>query len=283
MESTTCPECTNEIADGDTECPRCGTPVAVNPQPPPLMSVIAEPQPPASTPLVIATRVAAVVLVGWLATLAVFTWLAYREGYVDTLLPAWNTLFVVGTLPVVAGVFARRMWAQRWAFGIALFTGLGNALQASRADSNLLWIGALLLGAVVIVFAKARPIFRHDASHRGTLAQLIATIVTVGSIFIYFTSMNSQGTERGRVAFAAEVQQSYEKAGVGTVRVYIEGRSLIIEGKSDTDEQIDEAAQLMTAQLRSAGRNAKAWVLGFENIKLTNGSHTRLLAPSDPP
>lgn len=284
MESTTCPECTNEISDGDIACPRCGAvPDGEAPQAPPLMSVVSEPLPPARGPLVILTRIMAVVLVGWLCALSVFSWLAYREGYVATLLPVWNTVFVAGTLPVVAGVFARRMWAHRWAVGIAAFTGLGNAMQANRSDSTLLWIGALLLAAVVLVLVLARPMFRHDNAHRGTIAQLIAIVVTVGSVLVYFSTVKAPGTERGRAAFAAEVQHSYEKAGVTTVRVFVEGRSLIIEGKTDTAEQIDEAAQQMTSQLRAAGSNAKAWMLGFENIKLTNGSHTRLLAPADPP
>jgi hypothetical protein len=285
MESRTCPECTNEVDDDDAECTRCGATLGADvvPQPPPLMSVLSEAQPPAGPGMVIATRVMAVALGGWLCALAVFSCIAYRQGYVGTLLPVWNWIFVVGTLPVIAGIFARRMWAHRWAVGIATLTGLGHVIQANRNGSTLLWAGALLLAAVVIVLVIARPIFRHDSAHRGTLAQLLALTVTIGSALVYLTTVNSPGTERGRAAFVTELQQTYAKAGVTSVRVFIEGRSLVIEGKLDSDEQIDAVAQEMHVQLRKTGPNAKAWMLGFENIKLTNGTRTRFLAPADPP
>lgn len=295
MEST-CSECENEISDGDTECPRCGTPVngaapaatpapadssdAPAPQALPLMSVVNEPSPPASPGLVLATRAAAIIFAGWLGALAVFAWIAYNAGYTEILLPAWNTIFFAGTLPLVAGLFARRMWAQRWAIGIALFTGLGHVVQA-RSGSTILWFGVLLLAIVVLVLGVARPIFRHDQAHRGGLAQLVATVVTVGSIFVYYTTETSTGSERGRNAFAAEIQKNYVDQGISNVRVYVVNRTLVIEGQSDTDEQIDQAANMMGAQLQTHGPNAKAWVLGFKSIKLTNGVHIRMIRSAE--
>jgi hypothetical protein len=285
----TCPECTNEISDGDTECPRCGTLIKEaaparaaddTPAPPqalPLMSIVNEPQPPAKPSLVLATRVVAIVFAGWLAALAAFAWSAYSDGYTELLLPGWNTLFFVGTLPLVAGLFARRMWAQRWVIGIAVFTGLGHVMQAAKSGSTILWIGVLLLAVVAVVLGAARPIFRHDNAHRGTLPQLIATAVTIGSILVYFAVENTTGSERGRTQFAAEIQENYSKQGSPAVRVFVEKTTLVIEGLTDTDEQIDQAANMMTTQLRTHGANAKAWVLGFSSIKLTNGTHSRWL------
>jgi hypothetical protein len=158
-------------------------------------------------------------------------------------------------------------------------TALSTVMNAAQSGSWILWFGVFVLAGVAIVFAKAKSIFRHDNAHRGNLAQLIAVAVTVGSLLVYFKVETSQGTQRGRIAFVEEVKQGYVKAGITTVEVYIEGRALVIKGETDTDEQIDEAARGMEVQLRSHGRNAKAWVLGFRNIKITNGRHTRFIAP----
>jgi hypothetical protein len=283
MESMTCSECTNEVTETDTTCPRCGASLVSDATPaPPLMSVVNEAQPPAGSASVIATRIAAVALIGWLTVLAALSWMAYGEGYVDEKLPAWNSLFVVGMIPIAVGVFQRRLWAQRWAFGTALFTGISTAAGASRADSTLLGFGVLLLGAVAVVMVKTRAIFRYDNVHRGTFAQAIATIALVGSIVMYMSVWTSRGTERGRKAFAAEVQQAYAKAGAN-VRVYIEGRTLVIDSPDDTDAQVDAAVQQLHAQLAHHGPNAKAWALGFDAIKITNGSHAQRLAPPDAP
>ena len=244
------------------------------------MSLLSEAHaPPASATQITLTRVAAVALVGWLCVIAALSWMAYDEGYIDVPLPLWNSFFVVGTIPLVAGIFSRRLWAQRWVLGIALFTGIGNVMQASKADSTLLWVGAVALGGIALVMIKTKPIFRYDNAHRGTFAQLVATVITVGSLVMLFGVSQKQGTERGRKAFAAEVQKGYVDAGITSVRVYIEERTLVIEAPSDTNEQIDQAADMLRAQLVQAGANAKAWVLGFQTLKVTNGTHSRLLAP----
>ena len=275
----TCPECTNEIDDGDTVCPRCGA-ALVAPQVLPLMSVVNEPQPVASPSLALATRVAAVLFAGWLCVLAVFGWITYNDGYTEIWLPAWNTVVLVGMLPIVAGVFARRMWAHRWMIGTAMFTGLMHVMQVNENSSALLWIGILVLGAVAAVLAVARPIFRHDNAHRGTLAQLIAITVTLGSILVYYKTSNETGSERGRAQFAAETQQNYANQGLPDLRVHIEKRTLVIDAPG-TDDQIDATANTMSSELQRLGVNAKVWALGFSSIKLTNGIHSRWLRAAE--
>jgi hypothetical protein len=111
---------------------------------------------------------------------------------------------------------------------------------------------------------------------------VIAVVALVGSVIMFMGVDKNRGTERGRQAFAAEIQQSYAKTSP-SVRVYIEGRTLVIENRGETDESIDAAAQQFHEVLAKNGRNAKAWVLGFEAIKLTNGGHEQRLAPADPP
>lgn len=233
-------------------------------------------------PLELAARVMSVVMLGWLCAMAAFAWIAYDDGYTSLVLPIWNSLFVLGMVPIVHGVFSRRLWGQRWVAGISLFTGISNAIQASRTDSTLLWFGALLLFAVVFVVKRARPLFNDSDGNRGRIQQTVATIVTIGSVVITLLVMQGGGTERGRQSFAREVQQSYDKAGTtGHVRVYIVDRDLVIEGPDDTNEQIDTAADTLHLQLASVGRRAKAWALGFERIVITNGSYRRMLTPND--
>lgn len=247
----------------------------------------AEPLAPASpghrSSLELVARILSLAMVGWLCVLAALSWIAYRDGYVDTLLPIWNSVFVVGTLPIVSGVFARRLWAQRWVVGISAFTALGNAYQASRADSTLLWFGAALLTVVAFMVGRAKPVFNDSDGNRGRVQQLIAWVVTIGSVIVSLQTMQTTGTERGRGLFATEVQQGYVNAGAATVRVHVDDRNLVIESSTDTEAQIDSAAELLHGQLVTTGRRAKAWVLGFKHIVVTNGSYKRTLSPGDPP
>jgi hypothetical protein len=222
-------------------------------------------------------------MVGWLCAMATFSWIAYRDGYVGTLLPVWNSVFVLGTLPIVSGVFARRLWAQRWVVGISMFTAIGNAWQASRMDSPLLWFGAALLAVVALTLRRAKPVFNDSDGNRGVVQQLIATVVTIGSVLVSLQAMHTTGTERGRMAFAAEIQQTYAKAGAATVHVYVDNLDLVIESSTDTEAQIDSGAQMIHGQLVTSGPRAKAWILGFKRIVVTNGSYQRTLSPDDPP
>lgn len=232
-------------------------------------------------PLELAARVLSILMLGWLVALAVLAWLAYDEGYTGLLLPVWNGVFALAVVPIVHGIFSRRLWAQRWVVGISAFTAIGSAFQASRADSTLLWGGALLLGIVAIVVSRARPLFNDSDGNRGRIQRAIATIVTIGSIGVSLFVMQGGGTERGRMNFAREIQAAYDKLAPDSVRVQVKELILVIEAVQDNDAQIDEAANAMQAQLATAGKNAKAWVVGFERIIVTNGRHERSIRAGD--
>ncbi|HEX5064432.1 MAG TPA: hypothetical protein VFV99_33885 [Kofleriaceae bacterium] len=230
-------------------------------------------------PLELAARVMSIVMLGWLAAMAGFAWMAYDDGYTSLVLPIWNSVFVLGMVPIVQGVFKRRLWGQRWVAGVSIFTGISNAWQASRMDSTLLWFGALLLFAVAMVVRRARPLFNDSDGNRGRIQQLVATIVTVGSVVISLLVLQGSGSERGRASFAREVQASYDAGAPGRVHVQVIDRGLVIESIDDTNEQIDAAADSLQTQLSSVGPRAKAWAVGFEHIVITNGSYTRTLTP----
>jgi hypothetical protein len=235
-------------------------------------------------PLELAARIMSIAMLGWLCALAVFAWIAYDEGLCSLLLPIWNSVFVLGMLPIVQGVFARRLWGQRWVVGISVFTALGNGMQAARVDSEPLWFGCALLVAVAVVVKLARPLFNDSDGNQGRIQRLIATIVTIGSIVVGLQTMyGGPGTERGRELFAREVQANYDKVGAGAVRVYVNDVNLVIESKSDTPESLDAGAEALHAQLVAVGPRAKAWAVGFHRIILTNGSYQRVLTPDLPP
>jgi len=218
-----------------------------------------------------------VLMLGWLSVQAYLAWVAYNEGVTSKLLPIWNSLFVLGMVPTVHGIFSRRLWAQRWVVGVSAFTGISCAINASRADANILWVGALLLGVVALVVKQAKPLFNDSDGNRGRVQQTIATFVTIGSIVVSIIVMQGGGTERGRTAMAAEIQQAYDKEVPGQVKVLVDGTDITILASGDTNEQVDAAAASMEAALERAGDRAKMWAVGFEHVIISNGTHKRLI------
>lgn len=228
-------------------------------------------------PLELAARVMSVLMLGWLAVQAYLAWVAYDAGVTGRLLPIWNSLFVLGMVPTVHGIFSRRLWAQRWVVGVSTFTGISCAINASRADASILWVGALILAAVAIVVRQAKPLFNDSDGNRGRVQQFIATIVTIGSVVVSLIVMQGGGTERGRTLMAAEIQQAYDKEVPGQVKVLVDGTDITIFASGDTDEQVDAAADSMQTALDRAGNRAKMWAVGFERVIISNGTHKRLV------
>lgn len=278
-----CPECSEPISDDLDECPNCESPVepgrveSVAESALELPEAIIAPSGSWKTRLTVA-KVSAVMMMAWLGVQAWTSWLAYDEGYIGALVPVWNAVFWVGTLPIAVGIFKRSLWAQRWAVGICTFTAIGNALHALRSGATLLWVGVLVLAAAAIGMSVAKQGFKHKRDGSSIIQQAVATLVVAGSLVIGVMSLGSTGTDRGRKAFVAEIQTAYDKAGA-PVRVYANGLQLVIEAPSDTDESIDAAADAMQATLAEHGGRAKAWVVGFESMVITNGKRQRLLRP----
>lgn len=218
-----------------------------------------------------------IVMLGWLAVQAYLAWVAYDEGVTSKLLPIWNSLFALGMVPTVHGLFSRRLWAQRWVVGVSTFTGISCAITASRSDASILWVGALLLAIVAIVVKQAKPLFNDSDGNRGRVQQLIATVVTIGSVVVSVIVMQGGGTERGRTLLAAEIQQAYDREVPGQVNVLVDGKDIKILAAGDTDEQVDAAAESMQTALDRTGSRAKMWAVGFEHVIISNGRHERLI------
>ena len=271
-----CPECAEAITDDVDECPNCEHPLRAPHEP---LHREAFAVPPSTTRLLFA-KVMAVAMLGWLGLQAYLGWVAYHDGFISSLVPSWNSLVVVGAAWVVFGVFRHKMWAQRWAVGIAFFTALNLALHATRAgDTRLLWAGAAVLAVAALAIGAARAWFTEKTSVSPGVQRVIAVIAIVASIAVAYANPGTSGSEHGRHRVAAEMQNDYVREGVTNVQVYVDGRDLVISAPSDTDEQIDEAAVVFRAALAKTGSDAQVWVVGFRSIVITNGQHRRVLTP----
>jgi hypothetical protein len=230
-------------------------------------------------PLELASRILSVLLLGWMAVLAGLAWLTWREGWTDLVLPVWNTLMVPAFVPIVVGIFARRLWAQRWVVGISTLTGISTAWSAMRSESTLLWAGAILLGVIALVVRRATHVFNDSDYNRGRVQRAIATIALIGSVVITIYVRQGTGSERGREILVREMHSEYTKVAPGKLRVYASKRSLVVEAPGDTNEQIDAAAEQMNSDLAATGKQARVWAVGFDSVVITNGSYSRTVTP----
>jgi hypothetical protein len=240
----------------------------------PLLSPVA---PGGRDPLELASRVLSILLLGWMAVLAGLAWLSWHDGWTDLVLPVWNTLLVPAFVPIVTGIFARRLWAQRWVVGISTLTGISTAWSAMRSDSMLLWGGAILLGVIALVVRRATHVFNDSDYNRGRVQRAIATVALIGSVVITIYVRQGNGSERGREILVREMQDEYAQVAPGKLRVYASQKSLVVEAREDTNEQIDAAAEQMNSNLAAAGKQARVWVVGFDSVIITNGSYSRTI------
>ena len=237
---------------------------------------------PAVTPVLVIGMIFVALMAAWLVVQTVLTWMAYEAGYIGLLVPVWNLAFDLGVVGVLVGVFMRLDWARRWAIGISLFNGISNMLGAVDAGAAILWVGVLVQAACALVLVVAKNDFGKHEQRDNVAAQLgkfIATLAIVGSIVVGVVARSSfGGSERGRASFAQELQQTYQQQGL-PVSVEIRDLDLVIEAPSDSAAQIDAAADMFQHELDRSGRNAKAWVVGFKRMIVTNRRHERVVKP----
>jgi hypothetical protein len=234
-----------------------------------------------ATPALHIARFLTVAMMGWVMVQTGLSWRAYSDGYIDSLVPSWNLVFTAGVGFITFGVLQRRRWALGWARGTAMFNALGNGLVA-MAGTELFWIGVLVQVSCAVALYSARDEFADGPKDglNARLGKVLGVLAIAGSIYVGFAARtNHLGTERGREAFAREVQQSYHDAGARDVHVSASRRTLVIESP-ESDAAIDASAAVLRAEIEKHPRSAKAWLLGFERIRVTNGSHEALiLAP----
>jgi hypothetical protein len=100
-------------------------------------------------------------------------------------------------------------------------------------------------------------------------------LTLAGSFVVPFVA--GGGSEQGRQAFVAEVRADY--AASPGVRVSAQGTVMNLESAVDTDEALKAAADGLRQQIRANGSNAKAWLVGFTAIEMTNGSINDRITP----
>ena len=229
--------------------------------------------------LLVTAAVFMVLVTLWGVTMTAISWIAHVEGFQGLIVPLWNCVFVLALVAVTIGVFMKKEWSRQWGVGISVLNGLGNAWVAVSAGAGLLWIGVVVQGAAALVLTLSKREFaRFDQTSTvvGRVSQTLSLVAVVGSVVVW-TLAPGTGTEKGRQDFAKEVQSSYPAG----VEVLADGLTLRIESTGDSDAQIAEAATLLRRQLQTTGENAKAWLVGFKRIELTNGRYTESIEPED--
>lgn len=270
-----CPTCAEEIGDDADECPGCESPLGV--------SLYRQAQPAAGEGRLVLAKLMAVAMLGWLGVQAYLSWQAFDQGYTGLLVPGWNSLVVLGSVLVVAGVFRRSAWARQWAMGISTLTAVSLVYHAQGPDTRILWIGIAVLVVAALAIGAAKQSFTAPTSVSPAVQRAVAIAALAASVLVAFASSSGEiGTARGRARMAADLQATYDRHGETQVRVYALDRALVVEQPAADDAGVDAMADEIRAELAllvSRGERPRAWAVGFQRIVITNGSHRRAVTP----
>ncbi len=134
----------------------------------------------------IASKVLAIAAVGWLCYMSYVVWDLQAQGFINALIPVWNSLFTAGVLLIVIQLFRDREWARRWLQGAALCTAIMNLLVAVKPGGEMYWIGVAVLGICGWSLSVAREdyVSRDDGTPPGPLARGLGMAALVGTIVI---------------------------------------------------------------------------------------------------
>jgi hypothetical protein len=160
---------------------------------------------------------------------------------------------------------------------------VSQGYTAATNDANLLWVGVLIQAACAVTLLMAQPSFvaRPRSLGRMKLGKGLSTAVLVGSLLIGFAGgSGSSGTERGRTALAADLQERYERMGLLSVHVRAVGLELRIESTQESGI-VNDSVELMHRELVRLGATANVWQVGFTEVVVTNGETHRVLRPTD--
>lgn len=132
------------------------------------------------------SKVLALAAIGWLGYMSYVVWDLHAQGFLNALLPAWNTAFAVGVALIVVQLYRDREWARRWMQSAALCTAIMNLLVAIKPGGEMYWIGVAVLGLTAWQLHAAREDYgsRDDGTPPGTLARALGMAALVGTIFV---------------------------------------------------------------------------------------------------
>lgn len=134
----------------------------------------------------IASKVLAILAIGWFGYMSYLVWSWYSLGFLNPILPAWNSLFTLGVVAIVVQLFRHREWARRWMQGAVLCTGIMNALSAMKPGLEVYWIGVAVLGLCGAALHVSREDYgsRDDGTAPGTTARALGMLALIGTILI---------------------------------------------------------------------------------------------------
>jgi hypothetical protein len=134
----------------------------------------------------LASKALSVAAIGWLGYMCFIVWDLQAQGYINALIPTWNTLFATGVVLIVIQLFRHREWARRWMQGAALCTAIMNLLVAVKPGGETYWIGVVVLGLTGWSLHAAREDYgaRDDGSQPGKLARTLGMAALIGTIFV---------------------------------------------------------------------------------------------------
>jgi hypothetical protein len=235
-------------------------------------------------------RIMAGVAVGlvtvWSGFVSVVTWIAETEGYVHVAAPLLYTALVLGLLMTTVAVFAGRDWARSSGIQVSIAVAIVMTVSALRSGYHLFWLGVVVgaFAAALLYYAKGGTrgvVAPEQGSERGL--RRVATVLTgAWMLAMLFMPQLPAGSTAGREAMAREMQAAFDQNAPGLVRVRVDGTTLWIESRTDTAEQIRGAAEQFQAAIKVHGRNARAWLVGFEKVSFTNGVATATIhAPEE--
>ncbi len=133
-----------------------------------------------------ASKVFAILSLGWFGYMSYLPWSWYADGWINAILPVWNTAFSVGMALIVIQLFRHREWARRWCQSAALATAIMNALNAMKPGRETYWIGVAVLGLLGWALHVAREDYgsRDDGTPAGMVARTLGIAALVGTVLI---------------------------------------------------------------------------------------------------
>lgn len=237
------------------------------------------PEDPARVALVCGA-LAALVAVGHLV-LAAITVRAWSDGVIGPLMPLCKTTAALGFAFVAQRTFAGRRWAASWGPAFVLVWAPGNVRWA-MAGPAWLWIVVALEAVYALAAFASRELFPAEPRfvQRRVRARVVLLLLVAAAAEVY-GRVESPGSERGRRGVVEEFERAYHKAGARDVRVEAHDLELRIVSPTDPDDKIEAFAKLLRQQLATAGPSARAWLVGFNVVTVTNGKHVVALPAAE--